>query len=602
MSRSIKKNKDKKISADRLQHRIARATDPSFQHAWKRPQRSFQEKITKNAVLDCGWGRLLFGHTFESNEKLKKALCEEVEGTRNISLYLNDPHVLLSLAPQELFLDPSHTYRIWFERYHHSQKTKPNFSIRRAEGSRDINKINEILLKRKMVPISNSFKTKDLKSKKLFYLMAEDIKSKNAIGAVLGIDHKEVFDDPSGGSSLWNLAVDPTSRNPGVGEALVRHLIEQFIARGRQYMDLSVMHDNHQAISLYEKLNFERVPVFCVKNKNAINEPLFTVTAMDDSINPYADLIIREARRRGIAVEIVDRGNAIFDLSFGGRTITCQESLSELTSAVAYIRCDHKQTTHRVLRAAGLKVPEQMRYSSKKGAETFLKKHKRIVVKPLRGEQGRGVSVDIRTIKNLHASIEEAKNFSSTVILEKFYPGRDLRVVVINNEVVAASIRTPPTILGDGQSTIRQLINKQNRRLLAATGGESRIPLDAETERCLQSLGKKYDSLLKSGEEIIVRKTANLHTGGTLHDVTDELHPELKRVSLAAANAIKIPVVGLDLIIKDITKPHYVFIEANERPGLANHEPQPTAEKFIDLLFPQTKVLEQDLPTAEIHS
>jgi D-alanine-D-alanine ligase-like ATP-grasp enzyme len=93
---------------------------------------------------------------------------------------------------------------------------------------------------------------------------------------------------------------------------------------------------------------------------------------------------------------------------------------------------------------------------------------------------------------------------------------------------------------------------------------------------------------LPEGEELIARKTANLHTGGTIHDITNKLHPEVRAAAVNAAGAIGIPVTGLDLAMPDIEGPKYAVIEANERPGLANHEPQPTAERFIDLLFPET--------------
>ena len=99
------------------------------------------------------------------------------------------------------------------------------------------------------------------------------------------------------------------------------------------------------------------------------------------------------------------------------------------------------------------------------------------------------------------------------------------------------------------------------------------------------------DTVLPEGEVLRVRRTANLHTGGTMHDVTDDLHPELAQACVKAAQELAIPVVGLDLLVPDVAGPDYVFIEANERPGLANHEPQPTAERFIDLLFPHTRRL-----------
>jgi len=97
--------------------------------------------------------------------------------------------------------------------------------------------------------------------------------------------------------------------------------------------------------------------------------------------------------------------------------------------------------------------------------------------------------------------------------------------------------------------------------------------------------------VLEEGREITVRKAANLHTGGTIHDVTATVHPDLVDAACRIAKAIKIPVVGIDFMVRDPAKPDYVFIEANERPGLANHEPQPTAARFIELLFPGSRVV-----------
>ena len=132
------------------------------------------------------------------------------------------------------------------------------------------------------------------------------------------------------------------------------------------------------------------------------------------------------------------------------------------------------------------------------------------------------------------------------------------------------------------------MIESQSRRRAAATGGESTIPVDAETERCVAETGYSLNDVLPAECQIFVRKTANLHTGGTIHDVTGILHPTLIEAAVQAARAIDIPVTGIDFIVKSPTALEYWFIEANERPGLANHEPQPTAERFIDLLFPQS--------------
>jgi D-alanine-D-alanine ligase-like ATP-grasp enzyme len=107
----------------------------------------------------------------------------------------------------------------------------------------------------------------------------------------------------------------------------------------------------------------------------------------------------------------------------------------------------------------------------------------------------------------------------------------------------------------------------------------------------VRDAGYEMDNVLPHGKELQVRLTANLHTGGTIHDVTEILHPELIEAAVRASHALSIPVVGLDLMVLSPDKPDHVFIEANERPGLANHEPQPTAQRFIDLLFPSTREL-----------
>ena len=142
--------------------------------------------------------------------------------------------------------------------------------------------------------------------------------------------------------------------------------------------------------------------------------------------------------------------------------------------------------------------------------------------------------------------------------------------------------------MGTGRDSIEELIRTQSRRHRAATGGESSIPMDEETERCVRSGGYGMDDVLAEGDVLVVRKTANLHTGGTIHDVTAELSPALAEAARKAARALDIPVTGLDFLVPDVAGSDYVVIEANERPGLANHEPQPTAERFVDLLFPQT--------------
>lgn len=542
----------------------------------------------ENVEIEMGWGRLIFAHTFQDPAEIAAALRNERKGDRDIAVYIADPHVVLSHAPQDLFLDPSHTYRLWMSHYRPSRNRPQGFLIRRLDTQADAQAINDIYATRNMVQMEPDFLMSHRKSRQVTWLVAEDLETSQIIGTVTGIDHHNAFHDPENGSSLWCLAIHPQATAPGIGEALVRQLAEHFAARGRAYMDLSVMHDNDRAIQLYEKLGFQRIPAFTLKNKNSINEKLFAGPPVTEDLNPYALIIVNEARRRGIQVEVTDAEGGFFKLTHGGRSIHCRESLSQLTDAVAMSRCDDKAVTRRVLRAEQLEVPDQMVATDRVSCEAFLSSHGSVVVKPARGEQGRGISVDIRDPESLHKAIEAAKAYCDVVLLEQFCAGEDLRIIVTDYRVVAAAVRKPARITGDGKKTVRDLIETYSRRRASATGGESRVPMDAETERCVRAAGWEMDSVLPDGNTIMVRKTANLHTGGTIHDVTDRLHPRLVDAAVRAARAISIPLVGLDFLVERVDGPQYVIIEANERPGLANHEPQPTAERFIDMLFPHT--------------
>jgi GNAT-family acetyltransferase (TIGR03103 family) len=544
----------------------------------------------RNACVDVGWGRVLFAQTFESPEKLLNELRAEGEQQRDIAMYVTDPHVLLAAAPAELFLDPSHTYRLNLNTYRPSRRRPSGFFIRRMVPETDADPVNRIYAARNMVQVRRDFFAEQQKDDKrlLTYFVADDSETGEIIGTVTGIDHSIAFDDPEG-ASLWALAVDPQAPHANVGEALIRWLAEHYQTRGAAYLDLSVMHDNEAAIALYEKLGFHRLPLFSVKRRNVINERLFVGSDPAESVNPYARIIIDEARRRGIDVDVLDADGGLFELRFGGRRIRCRESLSDLTTAVALSICDNKAMTRRIVKTAGVDIPEQAEAGDLESVRALVRKHKSVVVKPARGEQGRGVAVDLTNMRDVKTAIARASALSDRVLVESYHPGDDLRVIVIGFKVVAAAIRCPAAVVGDGRHSVRELIERQSRRRSAATGGESAIPLDAETERWVARAGFTLDDIPPAGEKFPVRKTANLHTGGTIHDVTDILHPRLAEAAVQVARAIDIPVVGVDFIVPSVSLPEHVFIEANERPGLANHEPQPTAQRFIDLLFPLSR-------------
>ncbi|OBI82940.1 N-acetylglutaminylglutamine synthetase [Mycobacterium sp. 1245805.9] len=552
------------------------------------------DAMAKDVELEMGWGRLIFGQTFADPETLAETLRREVAGRRDICIYARESHVVVAGAPTELFIDPSHTYRLRFTGHPDEERLAPSpvgMTVRTLNGPDDADAMNRVFVRCGMVPAPvETIWDNHLHADAVTYLLAVRDDDGAVVGTVTGVDHELLFSDPEEGSSLWTLAVDPAAALPGVGEALTRAVADHFRRAGRAYMDLSVAHDNAAAIGLYEKLGFVRVPVLAIKRKNAINEPLFTPPPETvEDLNPYARIIADEAMRRGIWVEVLDAETGEMRLTHGGRSVITRESLSEFTSAVAMCRCDDKRLTRRLVSEAGITVPRARLATFDDGDFAFLQEVGEVVVKPTRGEQGKGITVGVVAEKGpdeLASALARARAHYPEVLIEERVDGDDLRLVVINGRVVAAALRKPPEIIGTGDRTVRDLIAAESRRRSAATGGESKIPIDDITEATVAEAGWTLDDVLPQGNRLRVRRTANLHQGGTIHDVTAQVNPELCRVAVAAAEAIGIPVTGIDLLVPDVTGADYAFIEANERPGLANHEPQPTAAAFIDYLFP----------------
>ncbi|MEV0605980.1 N-acetylglutaminylglutamine synthetase [Polymorphospora rubra] len=546
-----------------------------------------------DVVLDCGWGRLVFGQTFHDPAAVADVLRSETAGSRDICIYLRDPHVLVSRLPDELFIDPSLTYRLPLRGERAPDPAgdvPPGLRIRPLRDTADADVVNRIYASNGMVTSPVDVLVANAATARFLHLVAES-STGEIVGTITGVDHVEVFDDPENGASLWCLTVDFNHAPPGTGQALLSELAARLTDRGRAYVDLSVLAENDGAIRLYERLGFYRTATLCVKRKNPINERLFLPALPDgyDRLNPYARIVADEAMRRGIRVEVTDPEWGELRLTNGGRTILTRESLSELTSAVAMSRCDDKRVTRRILAEAGLRVPRGRTALRDDTDTAFLTDAGAVVVKPARGEQGNGITVGVRTTEALHTAVELARRYCPDVLIEELCTGEDLRVIVIGHEVVAAAVRRPASIVGDGRHDIAELIERQSRRRAAATGGESRIPVDDMTREVIAEAGHDLHDVLPEGTVLAVRRTANLHTGGTIHDVTADLHPEIAEACVTASRALDIPVTGLDLLVDSPDRPGHVFIEANERPGLANHEPQPTAERFVDLLFPGTR-------------
>src|SRR3954469_23543370 len=275
--------------------------------SWKQPSAHQLQGMRTDVVLDLGWGRLVFGQTCADLRGIVDALRAEEAGERDICIYPRDPHVLVGLAPDELFIDPSYTYRLDLHRYRPRSELIRGVFVRTVTSEVEMELINDIYAINGMVTGDTEVMWRNHRTRTFTYLVAEDRRTGKIVGTVTGVDHGLAFADPEAGTSLWCLAVHAQDAPPGTGEALVRVLAERYVGRGRSYLDLSVMHDNAAAISLYRKLGFTRVAAVCVKRKNPINAPLYAARPPGlERLNAYARIIADEALRRGIRVEVTD--------------------------------------------------------------------------------------------------------------------------------------------------------------------------------------------------------------------------------------------------------------------------------------------------------
>lgn len=259
----------RRLTADRLQ----RLASPSL-HSWAPPP-YLPAGVQENAAVDAGWGRIFFGQTFARHDELIRLLAEEPPGQRDLAIYVWEHHVLVGKAPELLFVDPSLQYRLWLFNYRHPKRRSGGFYIRPLVTRADAETQNAIYDASRMVTADPDVVLGNQGTQTFSYFLAVDAQDR-VIGTITGVDHVKAFGDPDNGASFWCLAVRPGRRTRGVGKALVRQLAEHYLARGREYLDLSVLHDNPRAIRLYRSLGFRQVPVYVVKRRNAINRPLYS--------------------------------------------------------------------------------------------------------------------------------------------------------------------------------------------------------------------------------------------------------------------------------------------------------------------------------------
>jgi cyanophycin synthetase len=314
---------------------------------------------------------------------------------------------------------------------------------------------------------------------------------------------------------------------------------------------------------------------------------------------PSTKAIIDEAASRNIPLVMLDE-DCLFQLGYGCKQKRIEASITGNTSVIATDIAGDKHRTKRMLTEANIPVPKGYVINEVENLEEVIEKlNFPIVVKPLDGNHGNGATIKVETPAEARIAFERARQFSKKIIIEEYIKGKDFRVLIINKKFVAAALRTPASVLGDGVHTISELIDLINEDPRRGNGHDDELTLVDLDESCLELLAKKgYDlhSILPLGEECQLRPTANLSTGGTAADVTDIVHPKNIFLFERVARIIGLDVCGIDVMAPDLSQPVMenggAIIEVNAAPGLRMHlhptvgQPRNVAEPILDMLFP----------------
>jgi cyanophycin synthetase len=320
------------------------------------------------------------------------------------------------------------------------------------------------------------------------------------------------------------------------------------------------------------------------------------------ALGPSTETIIKEAEARKIPWMMLS-ARAMVQLGYGINQQRIQATLSNKSSILGVeLACD-KEGTKVILAEAGIPVPRGtvIYYLDELQDAIADVGGYPIVIKPLDGNHGRGITIDINTWEEAQDAYDLASAASKTrsVIVEKYYKGNDHRLLVINGKLVAVSERIPAHVVGDGESTVEELIEKTNQDPNRGEGHDNvltKISIDRTSLAVLKRQGYEIDSVLKEGEIAYLRATANLSTGGIAIDRTDEIHPENVWIAERVAKIIGLDIAGIDVVTPDIRKPlgqvNGVVVEVNAAPGFRMHAapsqglPRNIAAPVLDMLFP----------------
>ena len=320
--------------------------------------------------------------------------------------------------------------------------------------------------------------------------------------------------------------------------------------------------------------------------------------AQDVCLGPSTRSIVDAARKRKIPVRRMNTGSLVV-LGHGNRQHRIQAAETDQTSAIAEGIAQDKQLTKTLLKAVGVPVPYGREVCDAEDAWSAAEGiGLPVVVKPLDGNKGRGVTVNLNSREDVMAAYQAARVESSEVLVEEFIPGKDFRLLVVGNKLVAAACREPAHVVGDGVHTVQDLIDQENMNPLR---GEyhalplSKISVDVISQNLLSEQGVTLESVPPAGMRVLLRRNANLSTGGTAVDVTDRVHPEIARAAEDAARAVGLDVAGVDIVAQDIGRPLEEqkggVVEVNAAPGLRMHThpsqgtPRPVGNAIVSTMF-----------------
>lgn len=315
---------------------------------------------------------------------------------------------------------------------------------------------------------------------------------------------------------------------------------------------------------------------------------------------PSTRAILEACKHRGIPVQRL--GNrSLYQLGYGHFQRKIQAAMTDQTNCIGVDIAGDKQLTRKLLSESGIPVPRGYVVNTEEEIlESFQQFSQSVVVKPCQGNQGKGVSLDLQTEGDILAAFRVAEVFDSKVIIEEYINGQNFRLLVIGGRLAAAALRMPPTVTGNGQSTIKELVEKENQNPYRGEGHENfltRISLDPVVVMDLFRQGLTLASIPKKGQRIMLRQSANLSTGATAADVTETVHPDNAELAVYAASILGLDIAGVDLILDDISKSYREqdgkIIEVNAAPGLRMHllpssgKGRNIGDEIVQMLFPQ---------------